>query len=78
MACGIYFSDQGLNSDPLHWERGVLAIGPPGKSHVSFFFMIKPFLGVRYCDSFGFNSHLSGFFFFFLVVVVVFYHLHLL
>ena len=24
--------DQGLNPDPLHWEHGVLATGPPGKS----------------------------------------------
>ena len=24
--------DQGLNLGPLHWERGVLATGPPGKS----------------------------------------------
>ena len=23
----------GMNLDPLHWECGVLAIGPPGKSH---------------------------------------------
>ena len=23
MACGIYFPDQGLNPDPLNWERGV-------------------------------------------------------
>ena len=26
------FPDQGLNSGPLHWKHGVLAIGPPGKS----------------------------------------------
>ena len=30
--CGIYFPNQGLNLGSLHWERGVLAIGPPGKS----------------------------------------------
>ena len=30
--CGILFSDQGLNLCPLHWEYGVLATGPPGKS----------------------------------------------
>ena len=29
-ACGIQFPDQGLNLDPLHWEHGVLATGPPG------------------------------------------------
>ena len=31
-ACGILFPDQGSNPGPLHWERGVLATGPPGKS----------------------------------------------
>ena len=30
-ACGIQFPDQGLNLGPLHWERGVLLSGPPGK-----------------------------------------------
>ena len=34
VACGIYFSDQGSNSGPLHWECRVLATGPPGKSHL--------------------------------------------
>ena len=29
--CGILFSDQGLNSGSLHWQLGVLAIGPLGK-----------------------------------------------
>ena len=28
----IWFPDQGLNPGPLHWERWVLATGPPGKS----------------------------------------------
>ena len=31
-ACGIQLADQGFNQGPLHWECGVLAIGPPGKS----------------------------------------------
>ena len=31
-ACGIQFSDQGLKPGRLHWERGVLATVPPGKS----------------------------------------------
>ena len=31
VVCGIYFPDQELNSVLLHWERGVLAIVPPGK-----------------------------------------------
>ena len=26
-------SSQGSNPGPLHWEHGVLATGPPGKSH---------------------------------------------
>ena len=29
---GIQFSDQEWNLCPLHWERRVLATGPPGKS----------------------------------------------
>ena len=35
-ASGIYFPDQGLNLSPLHWELGVLATGPPGKSWFNF------------------------------------------
>ena len=31
-ACGIQFPDQGLDLGPLHWECGVIAIGPPEKS----------------------------------------------
>ena len=31
-ACGIWFPDQGSNPGPLHWEHGVLATGPSGKS----------------------------------------------
>ena len=31
-ACGIQFSDQGLNLGPLHWELRVLATGPLRKS----------------------------------------------
>ena len=30
--CRIYLPDQDLNPDPLHWEHGVLATGPPEKS----------------------------------------------
>ena len=36
-ARGIKFPDQELNSRPLHWECGVLAIGPPRKSLVPLF-----------------------------------------
>ena len=32
VACGIQFPNQGLNLGPLHWDPGVLAMGPPGKS----------------------------------------------
>ena len=32
MACGIYFTDLGLNRDAQHWEPIVLAAGPPGES----------------------------------------------
>ena len=31
----IQFPDQGSNLVPLHWQHGVLASGPPGKSPVS-------------------------------------------
>ena len=31
-ACGIWFPDYGWNPGSLHWENGVLATGPPGKS----------------------------------------------
>ena len=31
VACGIQFPNQGLNL-VLHWDCGVLATGPPGKS----------------------------------------------
>ena len=37
-AHGIQFPDQGLNPSPLHWELGVLATGPPGKSLFLYFF----------------------------------------
>ena len=32
--CGMWdlAPDQGSNPDPLHWEHGALATGPPGKS----------------------------------------------
>ena len=33
--CGIWFPDQGCNPGPLHWNRGVLATGQPGKSRLS-------------------------------------------
>lgn len=34
-AWGIWFPNQGLNPSLLHWELGVLATGPPGKSCLS-------------------------------------------
>ena len=33
-ACGKYFTNQGSNLRPLHWEYGILATGPPGMSQV--------------------------------------------
>ena len=39
LSCDIRFPDQGLNLNLLHWERGVLATGPPGKSLPFFFSM---------------------------------------
>ena len=36
---GIWFPDQGLNPVPLHWEWGVSATRPPGKSLNAF---LKP------------------------------------
>ena len=41
VACGIQFSDQRLNLSPLHWEFGILATGPPGKSLFSVFWVLK-------------------------------------
>lgn len=38
---GMLFPNQGLNPHKLHWKRGVLTTGPPGKSHtfcIFFFF----------------------------------------
>ena len=32
MTLEIYFTDQGLNPGCFHWEHGVLATAPPGKS----------------------------------------------
>ena len=29
VACGVSFPDQGWDPDPLHWEDGILATGPP-------------------------------------------------
>ena len=44
VACGIKFSDQGSNPEPLHWEFRVLTAGPPGKSHQSFFIKLNFYL----------------------------------
>ena len=38
-ACGIQFPNQGSNLGALHWERGVFATGPPGKSLLLLFKM---------------------------------------
>ena len=35
-ACEIKFPDQGSTLGALHWELGVLATGPPGKSQEHF------------------------------------------
>ena len=45
LACGIYFLDQESNPGPLHWEHGVLTIGPPGKS--------SSFLLIAFCYPIG-------------------------
>ena len=37
---GSQFSNQGLNSHPLHWKCGVLTTGPPGMSLSLFFNLI--------------------------------------
>ena len=44
---GIQFPDLGSNLGPLHWEPGVLATGPRGKSLFVFFFLIGILTGVR-------------------------------
>ena len=45
LACGIYFLDQESNPGPLHWEHGILTIGPPGKS--------SSFLLIAFCYPIG-------------------------
>ena len=42
VVCGTYFPDQGLNPGPLHWEHGILAIGPPRKSLPCFLLIPLP------------------------------------
>ena len=42
-SCGVYFPDQGSNLGPLHWECGVLATGPPGKSQWLSFYTFHQF-----------------------------------
>ena len=32
VACGLWFLEQRLNLDPLHWEHAILATGSPVKS----------------------------------------------
>ena len=39
MARGISFPDQGSHLGPLHWERRVIATGPPGKAQGLVFYM---------------------------------------
>ena len=53
LSCGtwdIWFHDKGLNLCPLHWEHGVLAVGPPGKSLDSDFVQPKAYIiwGARF------------------------------
>ena len=45
VAYGIKFPDQGSKPGPLHWEHGVLATGPPGKSQ-ELFLLKKTMCGV--------------------------------
>ena len=40
-ACKIQFPDQVSNLGPLHWEHGVLATGPPGKSQDQIYISYK-------------------------------------
>ena len=44
----VQFPEQGSNLGLLHQEHGVLATGPPGKSHlfhILFYYVFKKFLG---------------------------------
>ena len=34
VVCETLFPDQGLNLGPLHWDCGLLATGPPGRTLV--------------------------------------------
>ena len=56
VTCGTYFPDQELNSGPWHWEHGVLASGPLGKSPTFIFVatsisLILTFLPLFYKNS---------------------------
>ena len=44
----IWFPDQGSNPGPLHWEHGVLATGPPGKSLDAFSLVITEIVIITY------------------------------
>ena len=44
---GILVIQAGIETRPLHWRRGVLTSGPPGKSLVSSF--LRGFPGNNYC-----------------------------
>ena len=50
--CGIrvLVPDQGSKPVPLHWEHGVLAPGPPGKSDsiISQCFKVEKYVNVHY------------------------------
>ena len=41
-SCGMWdlIPEKGLNLGPLHWELGVLAPGPPGKSPVATLYIL--------------------------------------
>ena len=42
VSCDLWdpFPDKGWNPGPLHWEHGVLATGPPGKSCEFLFYLM--------------------------------------
>ena len=50
---GSFFPDQGLNPKPLHWERGVLSTGLPGKSLCEFHWF-------PWCSTLTFPARLSA------------------
>ena len=47
--CGTWFPDQGSNLALLHWDRGDLATGPPGKTQKTRSDLVERGWSLRFC-----------------------------